>query len=77
MDEMLEFYRSIQDRLVAEHNGEFVLIQDSEVLGFYPSLPEAYWTAVEDLELEPGNFLVRLCQPREEEEPITFYSRVR
>ena len=76
MDEMLDFYRQIQERLVKEHHGQYVLIQDSKVLGFFDTFSSAYWAAVGDEKLEPGDFLVRLCQPKEDEAPATFYSRM-
>ena len=64
------------ERLVEEHQGQYVLIQDSKVLGFFDTFSSAYWAAVGDERLEPGDFLVRFCQPKEEEAPATFYSRM-
>ena len=77
MDELLEYYRSIQTNLAREHHGEFVLIHDSEVVGFFSDLKAAYWTAVDEELLEPGSFLIRECISPEEEMPLTFFSRLR
>ncbi len=77
MNELLEYYRSIQTSLAQEHHGEFVLIHDSAVVGFYPDLKAAYWTAVDEKFLELGSFLIRECISPEEEMPLTFFSRLR
>ena len=77
MDELLEYYRSIQTNLAREHHGQFVLIHDAEVVGFFPEMKAAYWTAVDEELLEPGSFLIRECISREEETPLTFFSRLR
>lgn len=77
MDELMEYFEARQLELAKAHHGEYVLIQDTGIVGFYPTVGDAYWYAVDEAKLTPGKFLIRECVTPDEEQPAIFYSRVR
>ncbi|MGC2192690.1 MAG: hypothetical protein WA751_10185 [Candidatus Dormiibacterota bacterium] len=68
------YYREHQDELVREHNGKFVVIQGSEVLGVYDTYEQAYAATIQDHSL--GTFLIQHVEPGEGSYTQTFHSRV-
>ena len=77
MDEFMKTFRENQEHLAEQHHGEYVLISTNGVLGTFPSRFDAYWGAIDDQKLVPGNFLIRECLFRNEERPVLFYSNVK
>ena len=76
IEALLDFYKEKQVEIARDHQGEFVLIHSSKIIGFYPGVREAYLDAVEERNFEPGHFLIRQCVLPEDEVPLTFYSRL-
>ena len=74
LERQVDYFRSIQDRLASEQHGQFVLIHDSTVDGFFETEIDAY-TAAKG-KYEPGSFLIRRCIAANEEKPLVFHSRV-
>lgn len=76
IDKLVDFYRTHQEEYSAEHHGEYILIDvNCDIVGFFSSALEAYHIA-DERGLEPKTFLIRKCLNPDEEEPITFHSRV-
>ena len=69
-----EFFKKNQDKLVAEHDGKFVVISGEEVVGVYDSELEAYHDAQKEHVL--GTFIIQHCIPGTEGYTKTFHSRV-
>jgi len=63
----------MRKEFVEKHPGEFVVIQDEKILGFYKTQEEALETTAG---LPLGTFLVQQCIP-EEDSIQKYYSRVR
>ncbi len=63
LEKEYDYFVSLRDRLVEEHRGEYVIIKDNEIIGFYPS-ENAAITAMTGHEL--GTFLVQQCIPEDE-----------
>ncbi len=76
MDELMKTFRSHQEDLAKQHHGEYVLISADGILGTFPSDSDAYWNAVDEKNLVPGNFLIHPCYFLHEERPVMFYSNV-
>ena len=69
-----EFFKQNQDKLVAEHEGKFVVISGEQVVGAYDSELDAYHEAQKSHPL--GTFLIQHCIPGTEGYTKTFHSRV-
>lgn len=76
MDELMKTFRKHQENLATQHHGEYVLISAAGILGTFPSDSDAYWNAVDEKNLVPGNFLIHPCCFPDEERPVMFYSNV-
>ena len=75
IDSLMDFYRAHQAEYTAKHHGEYILIDENCDVGFFSSALEAYHRA-EAKRLKPKTFLIKKCLHPDEEEPITFHSRV-
>jgi hypothetical protein len=54
-----EYYKAHQDEIVSGHLGDFVVIKDSQVKGYYPDED----TAIESMKNEDlGTFMIKKCQ---------------
>ncbi|MHB8860275.1 MAG: hypothetical protein ACYC48_00880 [Minisyncoccota bacterium] len=69
-----EFFKMNQDKLVAEHEGKYVVISEESVVGVYDSELDAYHEAQKEHAL--GTFLIQHCVPGTEAYTQTFHSRV-
>jgi len=56
-DPNLDFYFEIRPDLVASALGQWVLIQDRQLVGVYPTYEEALVDAM--AQFDPGTFLIR------------------
>ena len=74
LSRQLEYFRSIQDKLASEQYGQFVLIHNGAVDGFFDTEIDAYTAAKK--KYEPGSFLIQRCIAASEEKPLVFHSRV-
>ena len=77
LTEFMKTYRKHQNDLATKYHGKFVLISSNGVLGTFPSRTDAYWGAIDDQNLVPGEFLIRECVFPEEERPVVFYTNVK
>ena len=74
LERALSVFRENQDEFASNHHGQFVVIHENEVVGFFDDELEAYHEAKTRYGL--GAFLLRQClRPDEEDEPV-FHSRV-
>lgn len=71
LEKEYEYFLSVRNRLINEHRGEYVVIKDKDVVGFFSSENDAI-EAMNDHEL--GTFLIQHCIP-EEESLQKFHSR--
>ena len=76
MEKFMETFRKNQEALATEHHGKYVLINAEGILGTFHSDVDAYWDAVDERHLVPGNFLIHPCCFRKDERPVMFYSNV-
>jgi DNA-binding cell septation regulator SpoVG len=67
----VSYYRAEQDAIVEGHLGEFVIIEDRKVVGYYKDI-EAAIKATAGHEL--GKFMLSKCE-RKGEDIIHFYNR--
>ncbi len=74
LDRQIMYFQQHQAELAEEHHGEFVLIHDESIEGFYESELDAYTTAKRHY--DAGTFLIRQCLKPEEETTQTFHSRI-
>ena len=74
LQEEFDFYVQHQEEFAEAHRGQYVVIKDSQVLGFYDSEVEAVNTTQQNHDL--GTFLVQLCEPGTENYTHVYHSRV-
>lgn len=74
LESEFKFYLANQNELVQKHNGKFIVIKDSKVIGSYESELEAVRKT--SLTHELGTFLVQKCEPGTDSYTQTFHSRV-
>ena len=67
-------YEKNQLRWAEKHHGEFVLIHDDRVIGFFADEFEAYREGKD--RFGAGHFYLRCCLRPDEEVAPTFHSRV-
>jgi hypothetical protein len=58
IQEDFEFYTANQEEIIKEHLGEFVVIKDSTVLGYFEEETKAFDYMKEN---ELGTFMVKKC----------------
>ena len=74
LERPLSVFRENQDEFASKHHGQFVVIHDDGIMGFFDDELEAYHEA--KIRYGLGAFLLRQClRPEEEDEPV-FHSRV-
>ena len=64
LDKEWAYYLKNQEWLAKEHHGKEVVIVGESFWGYFDSIQEAYWAAVQ--ELEEGTFLIQSCLPGKE-----------
>ena len=74
LDTQIAYFKKRQMELAEAHHGDFVLIHDESIAGFYQSELDAYTVAKRVY--DDGTFLIRQCLKPEEETTKTFHSRV-
>ncbi len=74
LEEEFQYYLCHQDELVEKHEGQYVVVKDSQILGFYDSEVEAIENTQRDHKL--GTFLVQRCEPGSQNYTEVFHSRV-
>ena len=75
LERPLAYFRVHQEEFVKEHYGQFVIIHEDKVEGFFDDELDAYLVAKKK-KLPPGSYLLRPCIRREEETSAMFRSRV-
>jgi hypothetical protein len=65
------FFNEHRDGFVKEHPGEFVVIQNEAIVGFFPTQMAAF-IAMKGVEL--GSFLVKQCVPADQD-VIEYHTR--
>jgi hypothetical protein len=56
------YYTAHQEEIINGHLGDYVVIKNSNVLGYYPGMLEAL-DAMADQNMELGSFMVHKCRP--------------
>ena len=74
LEKEFNYYVEHQDELVKKHNGKYVVIRDSKVVGAFDTELEAIENSAEKYEL--GTFLVQKCEPGSASYTQTYHSRV-
>ncbi|MEI6666867.1 MAG: hypothetical protein WCP29_01825 [Acidobacteriota bacterium] len=72
-DKELEFFIANQDRLVAEHRNQFLILRGPQVVGVYPTLLDAYVEALR--RFAPGTFMLQRCEPGPDAYTVTISTR--
>lgn len=65
-----DYFELHREELANEHHGEYAVIHNESVFGFYPSEREALIAATEGGGLTLGEFLVYPCLHKDEEPVI-------
>jgi hypothetical protein len=68
-----EYYTAHQPEIVDGHLGEFVVIKDGWVLGYYKEEMDAFASMKAEI---PGTFMVKKCKPRGEDIETYYGSQV-
>ena len=74
LEKELAYFRDNQEKFAKEHPGQFVVIYNNNIDGFYNDEIEAYLIAKN--KFQEGAFLLRQCIRKEEETAAIFRSRV-
>lgn len=74
LDTEFKYFTDHQDELVAEHNGKFIAIVGTKVMGAFDTELDAYLATKKDHEV--GTFLIQHCLPGTLSYTQTFHSRV-
>ena len=74
LEKELIYFRNHQEEFAEKYPGQFVLICDQTIEGFYDDEVEAYLVAKK--KFQNGAFLLRRCIRKEEETVAIFHSRV-
>ena len=74
LDTEFKYFTVNQDELVAGHNGKFIAIVGTKVMGAFDTELEAYLATNKDHEV--GTFLIQHCLPGTLSYTQTFHSRV-
>ena len=69
-----QYFLDHQAELVQKHEGKFLIVRDTSVVGVFNSQAEAYQDASE--KYPPGTFLIQHCIAGESAYTQTFNSRV-
>lgn len=67
------YYKDNQEYFVEKYNGQYIVLQGTEVIGTYSSQLDAYLESVKEYEL--GTFLIQHVAPGEESYTIKLHSR--
>lgn len=74
LNEEFNYYLEHQDELLDKYNGKYLVIKNSEVVGSYDTIAEAYTEATKLYRV--GTFLIQHCTPGKKAYTQTFHSRV-
>lgn len=74
LEQEFQYFKDHQDELVQQHNGKFIAIVGTAVVGVFDTELEAY-TAMKK-ERQVGTFLIQQCLPGKNIYTQTFHSRV-
>lgn len=75
LNRQILFFKERQEEFAKTHHGQFVLVHDQTVAGFYRSELDAYMAA-EEKKFMSGSYLIRQCIKPDEETSAIFRSRV-
>lgn len=67
MKENYKFYDLNREAINAGHIGDYVLIRDGKVVGYFKDDMDAFATVQDDLPLKPGSIMIHQCLPEEED----------
>lgn len=67
------YFKENRDEIIKEHKGEFVVIKNAEVLGYYKTEENALKDMIEK-EHELGSFIIQKCVTAEEDK-VMYYTR--
>ena len=59
-----DYYTAHQAEIVEKHLGEYVIIKDARVVGYYKEEMAAFSSMKEEI---PGTFMVKKCKPKGED----------
>ena len=74
LERPIAYFKAHQEEFSKDHHGQFVVIHEDSVEGFYDDELEAYLDAKSKFPV--GSFLLRSCIRPEEETAAVFRSRV-
>ena len=74
LEKEFKWYLEHQEELVKKHNGKFIVIKNSKVLGSYDNVRLAVDETSKSHEM--GTFIVQKCTPGDQDYTATFHSRV-
>jgi hypothetical protein len=68
-----EYYIAHQSEITDSRLGEFVVIKDAQILGYYKEEMEAFASMKSEV---PGTFMVKKCKPKGEDIETCFSNQV-
>jgi hypothetical protein len=74
LEKQFKYYVEHQDEIVAEYDGKVVVLVGETVVGSFADNTAAFHFAMANY--EPGNFMIQLVGPGEENYTQRFFSRV-
>jgi len=74
IDQNYSYFEKNRSQLLKKYEDEFLVIVNKSVVGNFKSEEKAINYAMENFKL--GNFLIKQCLPKKEEQTQVFHSRV-
>ena len=74
LEKEYKYYQSNKNSIKKKYKNQFVVINDSEIIGAYSSREEALKESVKEYKL--GEFLIQEVSNKKDEQIQRFYSRV-
>ncbi len=59
------WFKENEEELMKRYYGRYIVIKDEKVIGDYGSWRLAWSQAVKHFQLEPGTFIIHLCEKRD------------
>jgi hypothetical protein len=61
MQDDFDFYDANQDKIVDGHIDEFVIVKNTQVMGYYGDEMDAFASMRNEI---PGTFMIKKCKPK-------------
>lgn len=74
LEKEFQYYLDHQTDLLAQYEGQYVVIMNDAVVGSYATREDAYYSSIQ--KYTPGTFMIQLCTPGDSAYTVRYYNRV-